>query len=372
MFQFIQNNLKEVIAFLIAGFGIWKYFNARKNELVWKRTEFLFEQARLLDSDPDISEAIKILEDRHQSISLEEVFEGNKDYLQKFDKLFNLLDRIAYATVYQKTLSIDEVVNFGWYLKKIKNKPLLVDYCNNNGFSDIIKLAEKIMIKEDIRKSEKKAVEKSVVVPALKWMIKLFSYLSLYERLRRLFWKHHELVPFWFAEVYILGWLVLVVAGLILVSPSSALFIVLVGLSIYRLGDILAAVGRIFFIEREHRKDEMGHYLLIRHVGRWAICNLINVFEIMVCFAVLFLYLGGGFEEEIKDALTAFYQSILTITTLGYGEIHPDSQASKILVIFQLFYFLVYLLLILPRVFASIRTKEVTTEIFGETDAPDE
>jgi len=153
MCQFIQNNLKEVVAFLIAGFGIWKYFNARKNELVWKRTEFLFEQARLLDSDPDISEAIKILEDRHQSISLEEVFEGNKDYLQKFDKLFNLLDRIAYATVYQKTLSIDEVVNFGWYLRKIKNKPLVVDYCNNNGFSDIIKLAEKIISKEKIRQN---------------------------------------------------------------------------------------------------------------------------------------------------------------------------------------------------------------------------
>ena len=118
-----------------------------------KRTEFLFEQARLLDSDPDISEAIKILEERHQSISLEEVFEGNKDYLQKFDELFNFLDRIAYATVYQKTLSIDEVVNFGWYLRKIKNKPLLVDYCNNNGFSDIIKLAEKIVSKENVRRN---------------------------------------------------------------------------------------------------------------------------------------------------------------------------------------------------------------------------
>lgn len=142
-----------MIAFLIVGFSIWKYFNARKNELVWKRTEFLFEQARLLDSDPDISEAIKILEDRHQSISLEEVFEGNKDYLQKFDKLFNLLDRIAYATIYQKTLSIDEVVNFGWYLRKIKNKPLVVDYCNNNGFLDIIKLAGKIISKEKIRQN---------------------------------------------------------------------------------------------------------------------------------------------------------------------------------------------------------------------------
>lgn len=157
MWQFIQDNWKALIGFLIAVFGVWKYFDARKNELVWKRTEFLFEQARLLDSDPDISEAIKILEDRHNSISLEDVFEGNKDYLHKFDKLLNLLDRIAYATVYQKTLSIDEVVNFGWYLKKIKNKPLLVDYCNNNGFSDIIKLAEKIISKENIRQKTNKA-----------------------------------------------------------------------------------------------------------------------------------------------------------------------------------------------------------------------
>lgn len=217
-----------------------------------------------------------------------------------------------------------------------------------------------------------KNVEKSIVVPAVKWIIKLFGCLSLYERLRRLFWRHHELVPFWFAEVYILGWFVLIGAGLILLPSSSSVFIILVILCIYRLLDILVGIGRIFFIEREHRKDEMGHYLLIRHVGRWAILNLINVFEIILYFSVLFLYLGSGFQEEIKDVLTAFYQSILTITTLGYGEIHADSKASKILVICQLFYFLLYLLLILPRVFASIRTKEVTKEIFGQTDKPDD
>ncbi|MFQ5771975.1 MAG: hypothetical protein ACE5HX_15680 [bacterium] len=50
MCQFTQDNWKELIGFLIAGFGIWKYLDTRKNELVWKRTEFLFEQARLLDS----------------------------------------------------------------------------------------------------------------------------------------------------------------------------------------------------------------------------------------------------------------------------------------------------------------------------------
>jgi hypothetical protein len=123
MFQFLQNNWKELIGFLIAVFGIWKYFDTKKTELAWKRTEFLFQQGYILDSDQDISEPVKILEGRNKQITVSEIFDKqNNGYLHKFDKLFNLLDRIAYATIYKKTISVEEVLNFGWYLKKIRNE----------------------------------------------------------------------------------------------------------------------------------------------------------------------------------------------------------------------------------------------------------
>ena len=45
--------------------------------------------------------------------------------------------------MFKKTISIEEIANFGWYLRKIKSEKIVADYCNNNGFYDIIKLADK-------------------------------------------------------------------------------------------------------------------------------------------------------------------------------------------------------------------------------------
>lgn len=127
----------------------------------------------------------------------------------------------------------------------------------------------------------------------------------------------------------------------------------------------------IIFIQREHRLDTHGHYILVRHVGRWIVMIFFNIFEIILYFSVLFMFFRGDFQEEIVDKVTAFYQSILTATTLGYGEIHPISRISKILVIFQLFYFIIFILMVLPVVLSAIRAKEVTNEGFGEINNQD-
>ena len=127
-------------------------FDARKRELAWKRTEFLFEQARLLETDKDLSDAIKILEDRHPEITVAALFGAkadpseskNKEYRHKFDKLLNHFDRIAYATLQRKTLSIEEAANFGWYVGLISSNAGLKDYCWQEGFSDIILLLQEI------------------------------------------------------------------------------------------------------------------------------------------------------------------------------------------------------------------------------------
>jgi soluble cytochrome b562 len=152
MFQFIHDNCKELLGFLIAVWGIWKYFDARKRELAWKRTEFLFEQARLLETDNDLSDAIKILEDRHPEITIDTLYGAKadlsasktKEYRHKFDKLLNHFDRIAYATLQRKTLSIEEAANFGWYVGLISSNDALKDYCQQEGFSDIILLLQEI------------------------------------------------------------------------------------------------------------------------------------------------------------------------------------------------------------------------------------
>ena len=154
MCTFIQTNWQMILALIVGICALLKYFDTRKRELAWRRTEFIFEQARLLDTDLDLSDAILILEERHTEVKLSDLFAADKNpynsslhsqYYQKMDKLLNFLDRLAYATLDARTLSLAEVVNFGWYFKKIDAHQKLKEYCMDNGFNDILILANKIM-----------------------------------------------------------------------------------------------------------------------------------------------------------------------------------------------------------------------------------
>jgi hypothetical protein len=152
MMNFIFENWDKLLGFIIAIGGGYKYFDTRRRELAWKRTEFLFGQAALLDTDRDMGEAIQIIEGRHASITIGSLFKPNGDpdtdsqgdTWQNIDKLLNLLDRIAYSVLELKTLDIDEAKNFGWYLEKIENNAPMKKYCEKYGYPDIVKLSKKI------------------------------------------------------------------------------------------------------------------------------------------------------------------------------------------------------------------------------------
>lgn len=146
MLKFIAENWDKVLAFCIAGIGIWRYLDSRTRDLRWRRTELLFSQATLLDTNPDISNAVKIIECRHNDISIEDLFDdsgrpansthGNE--WQQIDMLLNLLDRIAYAVIHLETLTIDEAMNFSWYLTLLERNNNMLRYCEENGFEDIL------------------------------------------------------------------------------------------------------------------------------------------------------------------------------------------------------------------------------------------
>ena len=143
-------SLKEIIAAMALVFAFWKYTDIRKLELRWKRTEFLFKQAELLDNDSDITLAISVLDGADTNVKLDDLFDvhGNinhtidKQYRIGFEKMCNFLDRLAYAHLNTKAIEKKEIANFGWYIESIVNHTRVVKYCENNGFEDIIKLSE--------------------------------------------------------------------------------------------------------------------------------------------------------------------------------------------------------------------------------------
>jgi len=150
--NFVSDNWEPILAFFTAVWAVWVFFASRQSELAWKRTEFLFEQGQLLDTDSDMIEIGKILEGRHPTITVDSIFSATStldaqminDYRQRFDKFLNLYERLGYSVFKVKTLSRNEVDFLGWFLLKIARNPALTSYCLNNGFREIILLSKKL------------------------------------------------------------------------------------------------------------------------------------------------------------------------------------------------------------------------------------
>jgi len=82
------------------------------------------------------------------------------------------------------------------------------------------------------------------------------------------------------------------------------------------------------------------------------------VLQIPTCFAILLLRWSADSCPPICDPLTALYQSFLTFTTLGYGEIHPATGWGRALITVELLFFLIFLGLRLPLAVSVMRVKE--------------
>lgn len=55
-------SVSVLVAFLMACAGIYKRLDLRKNELRWKRIEFIFEQAKHMDCDVQINRSLLTLD----------------------------------------------------------------------------------------------------------------------------------------------------------------------------------------------------------------------------------------------------------------------------------------------------------------------
>ena len=147
--KFLTDNWQYVTACLAAIWIVGSFIAQRKSELRWKRTEFLFEQAKYLETDPDLSEILRIVEDRNDSVSLDDVLADTTPlsksdqlrYQHSLDKLLNLFDRLYYAVTTAKTLDKSEIQIFGWYLDRLAEDQRVRKYCETEGFSDVIRLA---------------------------------------------------------------------------------------------------------------------------------------------------------------------------------------------------------------------------------------
>lgn len=131
-------------------------------------------------------------------------------------------------------------------------------------------------------------------------------------------------------------------------------------LAIFGLVDVVAATLRDLIVASSLHSDDDGPYILVQDPIRWLVMMPLSVMQVIVCFAILYLSYGSQFEGvAINTPLTAIYYSLVTFTTLGYGEITPkgDSRIGQILISAQLVASIMFLLGKLPIAVAITRVR---------------
>ncbi len=74
---FISGNWQYLTALIAGAFAFWRFLISRSDELAWRRTEFLFDQARYLESDPDMREMLQILGDNHTNATVHDILNSD-------------------------------------------------------------------------------------------------------------------------------------------------------------------------------------------------------------------------------------------------------------------------------------------------------
>jgi hypothetical protein len=153
------------------------------------------------------------------------------------------------------------------------------------------------------------------------------------------------------ADLYVVGFLLATTTALSWSTSSSwVVQCLIVFLCVYRYLDIMVVLNSILirgFIKENPRGQGLAS------ANRTVLLFLINGLELCVIFAALFLVLSlalpevFSFKADSMGRIGALYYSVVTATSLGYGDIHPISSAAKILVTVEaLSIFLVFVIVI--------------------------
>ena len=148
------------------------------------------------------------------------------------------------------------------------------------------------------------------------------------------------------SEFYVIIWFGILV--LLLIFPFiSTLYPMIIG---YRLIEGFNYRLCIIFVDR------YGEDWSLRSVNRSLMLLLINYFEMIIGFAAVYVWSGTIMSETnvINDIETALYFSIVTITTLGYGDYTPINEFGRFLVSLETIMGIVFIVLVLATFISGI------------------
>jgi hypothetical protein len=99
----------------------------------------------------------------------------------------------------------------------------------------------------------------------------------------------------------------------------------------------------------------------IRGRRRWMLATLPTAAHVVLCFSILYYNLGEYFTPRIESWVTALYVSVVTFSTLGYGDIHPNHGLlwGHVLVISEMALFLLLVVIRVPMAVSMLRMQDL-------------
>lgn len=159
----------------------------------------------------------------------------------------------------------------------------------------------------------------------------------------------HAFVDTWVLGHFILAWTVLFIFGYI--YPQWLVWTLII-LAAIRMIEIITYQLSILLFDQYKNKD----YALAGY-RRILVLSIMNYIEILLWFAIFYRYLRIDFYDTNKvlsTAIGSLYYSMVTISTLGYGEIYPISSLGRVVVTAQIAIGIFLLVLILSRIISYL------------------
>ncbi len=156
-----------------------------------------------------------------------------------------------------------------------------------------------------------------------------------------------------FRDIYLLTWLITLTILLFVWSLPQWVTVLIVSL---RLVDILSYHLWIVLIDSQRSNWALAS------VRRSLLSAFLNFYEITTAYAIIYLSVGNIIQNSpsktpLHGPVQAFYYSLVTIATLGYGEFVPADDPSRVIVIAELLTEILFVIAIIPALAANITTR---------------
>jgi len=190
---------------------------------------------------------------------------------------------------------------------------------------------------------------KSFIVPLLETILRLLRHISLFGLIRRLFKRQKWASSYAFVDTWVLVHLILSLAVLYLYQymPWRWLQWLVVIFAALRLLELVVYQLSVLLVDQFHKKIyALGGY------RRILVLSIMNYIEILAWFSLFYHHWSSWFDDKssvLSSPAGALYFSLVTMSTLGYGEVTPLNDQARSLVVIQTIVGVFLLVLIISR-----------------------